>query len=258
MTYLTTVAAKTTPNMIRLFANAYKPYKDAEFQGDGEYKMLDIVIANDGTPCTPRIKTLIRARLGDEWQLVSWWMPEPDDCTEFWITCCPVPSPGLPTSKITFRQLVMAKVVAPINARVEVIGKVKQGEYAPYRSVLSIDLSQPEGAETAKLWKSFNDNDETVAQLSKGSRVQLVPSGKDKAGKEKHNIVIAENSPTAKTPLATDGWTLEQKQAIAAKIERHSDLLRFCLETVQRKFGSLVEPQDIRALATTLFLQAIR
>lgn len=88
----------------------------------------------------------------------------------------------------------MAKVVAPINARVEVIGKVKQGEYGPYRSVLFIDLSQPEGAETAKLWKSFNDNDETVAQLSKGSRVQLVPSGKDKAGKDKHSIVLVENS----------------------------------------------------------------
>lgn len=70
MTYLTAVEAKTTPNTLRLFADAYKPYKDAEFQGDGEYKTLDIVIANDGTPCTPRIKTLISARLGEDWQLV--------------------------------------------------------------------------------------------------------------------------------------------------------------------------------------------
>lgn len=74
----------------------------------------------------------------------------------------------------------MAKVVAPINARVEVIGKVKQGEYGPYRSVLFIDESQLEGSQAGKLWKSFNDDDQTVSQLSKRSRVQLVPAGKDK------------------------------------------------------------------------------
>lgn len=64
MTYLTSPEVKTASSTIRLFADAHKPYKDAEFPGDGEYKMLDIVIANDGTPCTPRIKTLITARLG--------------------------------------------------------------------------------------------------------------------------------------------------------------------------------------------------
>lgn len=81
MTYLTAPEAKTAASTIRLFADAYKPDEYPEFPGDGEYKMLDIVILNDGTPCSPRIKALIAATLGTEWQLVDWWMPEPE--TEF-------------------------------------------------------------------------------------------------------------------------------------------------------------------------------
>lgn len=94
MIHLTTapqaIAARST---IRLFADAHKPYPQPDFPGDGEYKMLDIVTANDGNPCTPRIKTLITARLGNDWQFLSWSMPEPDDCTEFYI--------AIPTKKCT-------------------------------------------------------------------------------------------------------------------------------------------------------------
>lgn len=152
----------------------------------------------------------------------------------------------------------MAKVVAPINARVEVIGKVKQGEYGPYRSVLFIDESLPEGSEAGKLWKSFNDDDQTVSQLSKGSRVQLVPAGKDKSGKDKHNILIAQKSPMVESKPTESGWTLEEKRAIASKVNQNADLLAYCLQTARAKFGDLVGAEDIRALAITLFLQADR
>lgn len=77
MTYLTAPEARTASCTLRLFADAHKPYPHPEFPGDGEYKMLDIVIPNDGTPCSPRIKALIAATLGEEWQLLDWWMPEP-------------------------------------------------------------------------------------------------------------------------------------------------------------------------------------
>lgn len=77
MLYLITPKGETPPLRIRLLADAYKPYKYAEFKGDGEYKLLDIVLLNDGTPCNPRIKSLITATLGDEWQLIDCWMPEP-------------------------------------------------------------------------------------------------------------------------------------------------------------------------------------
>lgn len=81
--YLTAPEAKTTSHTIRLFAKAFKQDPNGEFIGDGEYEFLDVCLPNNGSSCTPRIKTLIAAALGDEWQLVNWWMPEPDDCDEF-------------------------------------------------------------------------------------------------------------------------------------------------------------------------------
>lgn len=148
----------------------------------------------------------------------------------------------------------MAKIVAPINARVEVIGKLKESGFQPgtfYRSVLFLDLGQPQSSESAKVWKSLADSE--CLGLSQGATVQLVPAGLDKNGKVKHNIVL-DNSPMGETSPPKAGWSLEEKKAIAANIEQHSDLLRFCLETAHRKFGDLVESEDIRALATTLFL----
>lgn len=77
MTYLITPEAKAASSTIRLFADAYKPYPQPEYLGDGEYKILDICLVNDASPCSPRIKALIAATLGDEWQLLDWWIPEP-------------------------------------------------------------------------------------------------------------------------------------------------------------------------------------
>ena len=84
----------------------------------------------------------------------------------------------------------MAKVVSAITATVEVIGKLKDGNYGPYRSVLFLDQAQPVGSEAAKIWKSLSEAE--AAPLSKGARVQLVPAGKDRSGKDKHNIVLLE------------------------------------------------------------------
>ena len=82
----------------------------------------------------------------------------------------------------------------------------------------------------------------------------------DKSGKHKHkhNIVL-EDSLMGRTSPVEAGWTLEEKKVIAAKIEQNSDLLRFCLETSQHKFGDLVESEEsLCCLATTLFIQAQR
>jgi len=151
----------------------------------------------------------------------------------------------------------MAKIVAPVRARVEVIGKLKESTYQPgnfYRSVLFVDLSQPAGSEAAKVWKSLAESE--CEGLVVGATVQLVPAGLDKNGKAKHNIVL-DNAPIDEpTPTAT-GWTPAEKKAIAVRVEQHSDLLRFCLETAQRKFGDLVQTEEsVRCLATTLFIQA--
>ncbi len=110
----------------------------------------------------------------------------------------------------------MAKVVTPITARVEVIGKLKEGNYGPYRSCLFVDQSQPEGSEESKIWKSLTD--EESAPLVKGAIVQLVPAGKDKSGNDKHNIVLLDSPTTPPPPAAqtaTPRLTNDQKRAIA-------------------------------------------
>ena len=157
----------------------------------------------------------------------------------------------------------MAKVVQAITAKVEAIGKLKTGNYGKYRSVLFLDQAQPQGSEAAKIWKSLSE--EEAKDLIQGAIVQLVPAGKDRSGKDKHNIVRidANLSHTAKRAIHRPDrvpatWSDEQKLALSAQICDHADLLRFCLEVAHEKFAGLADQRDFRALATTLYLQVLR
>lgn len=161
----------------------------------------------------------------------------------------------------------MAKIVNPIVAKVEMIGKLKEGTYGQYRSVLFLDQSQPVGSEAAKIWKSLSN--EEAQGLTKGAMVHLVPAGRDRSGKDKHNIVTLDSDSSAadaispKSPINRPGsigatWSDEQKLALSAQICDHADLLRFCLEVAHEKFSGLADPRDFRALATTLYLQILR
>lgn len=150
----------------------------------------------------------------------------------------------------------MAKVVTPITATVEFITAEKQGEYGPYRSVLFLD---PAGE---KIWKSFNPDADELGYLTKGTRVQLVPTA-EKNGKVSHNIVLID-APTAPAPTqqqATQangtGLSPEQKREIAAYIDGQADLLRYCWQTAQSKLGDLeLSEESIRCASSTLFISA--
>ncbi len=157
----------------------------------------------------------------------------------------------------------MAKVVQAITAKVEAIGKLKTGNYEKYRSVLFLDQAQPPGSEAAKIWKSLSE--EEAKDLTQGAIVQLVPAGKDRNGKDKHNIlrIDTNSSPTAKQTVHRPDrvpatWSDEQKLALSAQICDHADLMRFCLEVAHEKFAGLADQRDFRALATTLYLQILR
>ena len=164
----------------------------------------------------------------------------------------------------------MAKVVAPVAAKVEVIGRPRESSYEAgkfYYPTLFIDLSQPEGAEAAKIWKNLTEDE--VSQIQKGDRVQLISVGKDKSGKDKHNIVLLGDSSPAATKSSPDDtppvgeWSLEQKRAIASYVEGQADLLGFCLKVSREKFANphnpLVESEEsVRSLATTLYINAQR
>lgn len=164
----------------------------------------------------------------------------------------------------------MAKVVSPIAAKIEVIGRPRESSYEAgksYYPTLFIDLSQPEGSESAKIWKNLTEDE--VSQIQKGDRVQLISVGKDKSGKDKHNIVLlAQSNPSAvkssadDTPLASK-WTPDQKRAIASYVEGQADLLGFCLKVSREKFANprnpLVETEEsIRTLATSLYITTQR
>ena len=165
----------------------------------------------------------------------------------------------------------MAKVVSPIAAKVEVIGRPRESSYEAgkfYYPTLFIDLSQPEGAEAAKIWKNLTEDE--VSQIQKGDHVQLILVGKDKSGKDKHNIVLLEDSSPAAvkssvddTPLVPGVWSPEQKRAIASYVENQADVLGFCLKVSREKFANphnpLVETEEsIRALATSLYITTQR
>jgi len=158
----------------------------------------------------------------------------------------------------------MAKIVSPIVTRVEVIGKLKESAYQAgqyYRSVLFLDLSQPEGAESAKIWKSLSESE--CEGLVKGATVQLVPAGRDKNGNDKHNIVLTDaQTPVtapASTPAQASGWNAEEKRAIANRANQFADLMAYCLQISQQKFGEMMQSEEsIRCLATTIYLSTLR
>jgi len=158
----------------------------------------------------------------------------------------------------------MAKVIAPITARVEVIGKPRESSYEAgkfYYPTLFIDLSQPQGAAAGKIWKNLSGDE--VSQIQKGDRVQLIPAGKDKSGKVKHNIMLLEEStnvPTSQPPQSepapvAEQWSAERKRAIACYLESQLALLAYCDKQARQTFDGLPE-ETIQKYSVTLFLAA--
>ena len=151
----------------------------------------------------------------------------------------------------------MAKIVNPITAKIEVVGKLKEGDFGAYCPVLFIDLAKPEGSEEAKIWKSLSADE--AAPLRRGATVQLIPAGTAKNGKEKHNILLMDAPPAPpSTPAPTTGHlSLDQKRAIAAYVDGMGDLLKYCRDTAIAKLGDCDE-ETIRCSTASLFIAASR
>lgn len=110
-----------------------------------------------------------------------------------------------------------------------------------------------EDGQEVKVWGNPGS---AIAHLTKGQSVQLVYDGKS------HKLVTDQPLTTADKlqpqPVSTE-LTPAQKRAWAKEIENSADLLKFCYQTVQSKFEGVVEaPAEIRALATTLFIEAMK
>jgi hypothetical protein len=157
----------------------------------------------------------------------------------------------------------MAKVVNPLLCRVEAIGRPRESNYEAgtyYYPTLFMDLSQPDGSESAKIWKNLSGDE--VSQLVKGDQVQLVPAGTDRKGKFKHNIMLVNGNGTQTQPDEhedADSGLLphETKQAIATYVQEMSKLYRYCWGQAANQLGGMAtEEESVRCAASSLFIAA--
>lgn len=150
----------------------------------------------------------------------------------------------------------MAKVVTPLLCRVEAIGKPRESSYEVgtyYYPTLFMDLSQPDGSDTAKIWKNLSGDE--VSHLMRGDQVKLVPAGTDRNGKPKHNILLVSNTETNND----EPGLIEQdtKQAIATYVQEMSKLYRYCWGQAANQLGGMAtEEESVRCAASSLFIAA--
>jgi hypothetical protein len=76
---LTSEKALKARQTVRWFCTAIRPNYDGEIGQDFEEEQLDVVVDLDSTPSKPKIQAEIRAKLGPDWQLADFWLPETDD-----------------------------------------------------------------------------------------------------------------------------------------------------------------------------------
>lgn len=133
-----------------------------------------------------------------------------------------------------------------LEAEVKYPGRVCNTKFGERMNAVFVS---PNGEEIT-VWSSTNYAPLFV--LKRGDKAQLVRDSKG-------NYRLVEAPTVVNNSDSNEaGWTPEEKRAIATKIEQQAKLMRFCIQTAQRRFEDLVPPEDIRPLATTLFLQAVR
>ena len=128
-------------------------------------------------------------------------------------------------------------------------GHPRQTQYGDRINVL---VTLADGTEQ-RLWG--NPDDATLTALKRGQAVQLA---KDTKG---YKLVTQVDTPqqTNGSRKGWSGWTVEEKKALAAKIDNHADLLGYCLKSAKEKLGDYCETsEDVRSLAITLYLSALK
>ncbi|MCA1993001.1 MAG: hypothetical protein LDL41_13330 [Coleofasciculus sp. S288] len=120
-------------------------------------------------------------------------------------------------------------------------------------------LTLPDGTET-KLWG--NPDDAALLALRKGQSVQLA-----KNQKGQWQLIEQEQSPQQLQNGAVQNQvggqfqprSDDEKRAIAARVTEDAKLLRYCFQQAKEQCGEFCETsEDLRAIATTLFLQAVK
>ncbi|MBE9194216.1 hypothetical protein IQ219_02485 [Synechocystis sp. LEGE 06083] len=114
------------------------------------------------------------------------------------------------------------------------------------------DVRLADGTEIA-LWRPAND--QVLSSLTMG---QTVTVAKDSKGK----INLVDNAPTnavvttSPVPIEPTEINPDTKRAIAVYVEEQAKLFGFCLSQASTIQG--IQPEDVRATATTLYIQTIK
>lgn len=152
----------------------------------------------------------------------------------------------------------MAQALSVRSATVKFpAGKTFQTQYGErVNAVLTLD-----DGEEIKLWGSPGDPTLTplkkgqrvaVAQGDKGWRLLNTPPAEDSISRDENN---GNGKTIAHTPLSAD-----EKRAIAAYIDDIAGVYNYCTKVAATKCVDPSNPysEDIRAIATTLFIQAVK
>lgn len=142
-------------------------------------------------------------------------------------------------------------------------GKVKYTPGTPrdtqYGPRINAVLTLPDGTE-AKLWG--DPDDASLLALKKGESVQLAKNAKGNwqlvsaaPVEAPSNGAVTPTKPNQVTQLLSD----DEKRAIAAKVSENAKLMKYCLQQAREHCSEYLETsEDLRAVATTLFLQAVK
>lgn len=135
-----------------------------------------------------------------------------------------------------------------IPATVSGFGKIKDGNYGPYQSVLFEGDRLPEG----KVWRSMEPDQ--AKQFTRGQRVHLVPTT-NKQGKPSFDIELMGDTPAAAQAVATPA--APQAQEIGQYLDKMAALYAACY---RRAATSLDGAPDsaIQAAASSVFISAQR
>ncbi len=134
-----------------------------------------------------------------------------------------------------------------IQATVEVVGKVKEGNFGPYCPVL---FKLADGSEQ---WKSYKPSAPELGQLRKGQTYQMVKVG------DELKLVDPAQTPTATPAAPSDPYRLsdELKRSIATYASEQIKAFKFIYNAVGNEFEG-VSAEDQRTIATTIYLQTQR
>ena len=113
-------------------------------------------------------------------------------------------------------------------------------------------VSLPSGEEV-KLWG--DPGDPALTALTKGQQVALAQNSKGGWQLVQQDAPQQTNNGNGQTqPM----WEPEDRELMAARIEHRAKVMRYCLIKAKEHCGDLVDEEGIRAIATSLFIEALK